>query len=412
MQTETLEKSTPIFTDFPPALPPAAESQNKTQKKKRRLRAGILMRAVCLLTSLSVLTLCTVQKVNEILAVGIVNYISGELIGISADAIGENVNAIVFGEDVVTHIDIGADKTDAVALPEIHYIPLEDITNKILESAKLKQEQIEQLYSADISKIPAGAYPIIPTDASTDNVLKLKNDTSFKIDMDEISEKAKSIAPAVITDEPLVLIVHTHGTESFAEEDIGYYNDEINYPRSEDVSKNIVAVGKVLCDTLNENGIPTIQCETMHDKDSYINSYDRTAESIQYYLEKYPSIQYVFDVHRDSLIRSDLTKLKPVTLYGENPCAQVMMIVGSCEKGAATYDWESNLVLAEAVQQKLFETAEGVSRQMNLRGATYNQQYAKHGLLVEIGSCGNTVSEAKVAAKAFGEAVADVLLGE
>ena len=93
MQTETLEKSTPIFTDFPPALPPAAESQNKTQKKKRRLRAGILMRAVCLLTSLSVLTLCTVQKVNEILAVGIVNYISGELIGISADAIGENVNA-------------------------------------------------------------------------------------------------------------------------------------------------------------------------------------------------------------------------------------------------------------------------------------------------------------------------------
>ena len=112
------------------------------------------------------------------------------------------------------------------------------------------------------------------------------------------------------------------------------------------------------------------------------------------------------------MIRSDLTKLKPVTLYGDEPCAQVMMIIGSNEKGAADYDWQSNLVLAEAIQQNLFENASGVARQLYLRGATYNQQYAKHGLLVEIGSCGNTLAEAKTAAKAFGKAVADVIKGE
>ncbi|MBQ6893681.1 MAG: stage II sporulation protein P, partial [Clostridia bacterium] len=214
------------------------------------------------------------------------------------------------------------------------------------------------------------------------------------------------------TGEPLVLIVHTHGTEGFAEEGKSYYNDSINYPRSEDVSKNIVAVGKVLCDVLNENGIPTIHCETMHDKESYISAYERTAESIKHYLEKYPSIQYVFDVHRDSLIRTDLTKLKPVTLYENEPCAQVMMIIGSNEKGATEYDWESNLVLAEAIQQNLFEDASGVARQLYLRGATYNQQYTKHGLLIEIGSCGNTLKEAKNAARAFGEAVVKVLKSE
>ena len=412
MQTQTLEKSIPVCTDFPPALPPAAGSFDEVKKKKRRITAGILLRAVCLLTALSTLTLCTVQKVQEILDTGVAKYIGGELLGLSKDTVGENVNAIAFGENAVPKPSEEASEADELALPSIYYIPLEDITNKILEDAKLHDEQLDALYSVDTSGIPSGAYAIIPTDASTDNVLKLKNDTSYKIDMEDIAQKAKTIAPAVVTDEPLVLIVHTHGTESFAEDGICYYNDEINYPRSEDVSKNIVAVGKVLCDTLNEREIPTIQCEIMHDKESYINAYDRTAESIKYYLEKYPSIQYVFDVHRDSLIRSDLTKLKPVTLYGSRACAQVMMIVGSNEKGAADYDWQSNLVLAEAIQQKLFESADGVARQMNLRGATYNQQYAKHGILVEIGSCGNTLTEAKTAAKAFGEAVAGVIKGE
>ncbi|MBR5011563.1 MAG: stage II sporulation protein P, partial [Clostridia bacterium] len=130
---------------------------------------------------------------------------------------------------------------------------------------------------------------------------------------------------------------------------------------------------------------------------------------IKYYLEKYPSIEYIFDIHRDSLIRSDLIKLKPITLYGGEPCAQIMMIVGSSEKGASEYDWQSNLVLATAIQARLFEDAPHVARQLNLRGATYNQQYAKHGILLEIGSCGNTLEEAKNAAKAFGNALIDVL---
>ncbi|MBQ8835891.1 MAG: stage II sporulation protein P [Clostridia bacterium] len=410
MQTETLKKNIPVFTDFPPALPPPTERHTEPPQKSRRQTAGMLLRAVCLLAALSTLSLCTVQKLGEIADVGVANYIGNELMGIGADTFGENVTAIAFGAAETTAKDESEDT--APLLLGINYIPLEDITNKILEEEKLREALIDELYSIDISGIPSGAYPIIPVNSGTDSVTKLKNDTSYTIDMNEIAEKAESIAPAAITNEPLVLIVHTHGTESFAEEGVDYYNDEINYPRSEDVSKNIVAVGKVVCDTLNENGIPTIQCEVMHDKESYINAYDRTAQSIQYYLEKYPSIQYIFDVHRDSLIRSDLTKLKPVTLYKNTPCAQVMMIVGSNEKGAAEYDWQSNLVLAEAVQQKLFKDASGIARQLNLRGATYNQQYAKHGLLVEIGSCGNTLTEAKVAAKAFGEAVAAVILGE
>ncbi len=409
MQTETIMPDV-LYKDFPPALPPAKEEN--TPPKRRRVPLGILPRALCLCMSLSVLSLCAARQAKKILAVGITEYASSIIMGISADAMGESACEITFGEAGVNALTDIKNDTPSVKLPSVHYIPLDDIKNEILAKEKLMAQNLNALYSVDISDIPDKAYPIIPSDYSTDSVLALKNDTAFDIDMEKIAKAASALAPAEISGEPLVLIVHTHGTESFADEGVSYYNDSINYPRSENVSKNIVAVGKVLCDVLNEKGIPTIHCETMHDKSSYIKAYDRTAESIEYYLEKYPSIEYVFDVHRDSLIRSDLTKLKPVTLYGDEPCAQVMMIIGSNEKGAADYDWESNLVLAEAIQRQLFGKASGVARQLYLRGATYNQQYAKHGLLVEIGSCGNTLVEAKTAAKAFGNAVAAVINGE
>ena len=165
----------------------------------------------------------------------------------------------------------------------------------------------------------------------------------------------------------------------------------------------------IKAEELNKNGIATIHCETMHDKESYISAYERSAESIQKYLEMYPSIKYVFDVHRDSLIRTVLTKLRPVTLHSEKPCAQIMMIVGSNEKSGIDYKWEENLILAKALQNELFENTVGTARQLYLRGATYNQQYAKYGLLLEIVSCGNSLDEAKLTAKVFANAFAKTL---
>ena len=82
------------------------------------------------------------------------------------------------------------------------------------------------------------------------------------------------------------------------------------------------------------------------------------------------------------------------------------------KKGAGEYDWQSNLILAEAIQQRLLSNTLGIPRQLYLRGASYNQQLAKHGLLLEIGSCGNYLSEAQTAAKAFAEAFANTLLGK
>lgn len=404
----TAEPASTLYALPPPMDAPAPE---------RISRGYALQRFVCIFcaaTAIFALLLCALQKLDEIFSRGFWEYLSEELLCVDGEpkTLGDRMSEVAFGDfvlDAEEKEEINASLQASIALPRIYYIPKEQIADEIYYEQEELEKKMFALYSFDYSKVPSGAYPIIPTDLSTVSATDLKNDTTYAVDMQEISKAAKLRAAEFIPDEPLVLIVHTHGTESFSAEDSICYGDNFNNPRSEDVSENIVAVGETLCEALNKKGIPTIHCETMHDKESYISAYERSAESIQYYLQKYPSIRYVFDVHRDSLIRSDLTKLRPVTLRGGKPCAQLMMIVGSDEKGAGEYDWKSNLILAEAIQQHLCGDTLGVPRQLYLRGASYNQQYAKYGLLLEIGSCGNSLSEAKEAALAFADAFEKVL---
>ncbi len=394
--------------------PPQSNTDIKDGRRQKAALAAIqLLCLICATAALAVTVLSTVQRVREILSKGLLDYTAAELLCLESGSggLGDRVSAVAFGTNQTDIKSISLTPPQTV-LPRVYYIPKEKIVEKVFEEKAEASDSLAELYAVSKTDIPSGAYPIIPTDLSAKEATDLKNETSFKIDMSKILKEALLLPKADITKEPLVLIVHTHGTEGFVLEENGYYSDKINNPRTEDVSKNIVAVGKVIADELNRKGIPTIHCETMHDKDSYIKAYERSAESIRSYVEKYPSIKYVFDVHRDSLIRSDLTKLRPVTLYKGEATAQIMMIVGSNEKSGKIYDWQSNLVLAEALQQELFKNAGGTARQIYLRGATYNQQYTQNGLLLEIGSCGNTLSEAKNAAKAFAEAFINVIYAQ
>lgn len=375
---------------------------------------------VCALAALAVLFLCALDELDEIRSRGLLSYITESLLTVSEGdslSLGNRMSAAAFGASENGAADnsdgsVSAGLVAPIPLPRVYYIPKEEIAKGIYIEREKLEKKIFELYAFDYAKVPSGKYAILPTDLSAKSATDLKNDTSYHIDMNEVAAAAMQLAPETVTDEPLVLIVHTHGTEAFSKEGATCYGEDESGPRSTDTSQNVVAVGRVLCEALNKAGIPTLQCETMHDKDSYIDAYERSAESIAAYLEKYPSIRYVFDVHRDSLIRNDRVKLRPVTLHDGEPCAQLMMLVGSDEKGAGSYDWQGNLTLAEAIQQKLTEDTLGVARQLCLRGASYNQQLAAHGLLLEIGSCGNSLSEAEAAARVFADAFAEVLKGE
>ena len=196
--------------------------------------------------------------------------------------------------------------------------------------------------------------------------------------------------------EPKVLIVHTHGTEAYSENGALSYSESVEEPhRSTDTERNVVAVGRVLADTLNQNGVSTIHCTVMHDRLQYRDSYARAEETIRTYLEKYPSIRLVIDLHRDSIVKSTGELVRPVSLVDGEAAAQIMCIVGSDWGGDENSKWEGNLALALQVREQLNLHYKNLCRPVYLRSSTYNQELAPYSLLLEIGSSGNSLEEAK-----------------
>ena len=252
----------------------------------------------------------------------------------------------------------------------------------------------------DHNDIPKGEYPIIETDLSCDQI-QISNKTDYEIDIDTYVNSTgnddgyKLTINEDMTLDPIVLIIHTHGTEAFSDPQINTYSDNINIPRSEDTKENIVAVGREMASILNENGVPTIHCQIMHDKESYKNSYQRAEQTILTYTKKYPSIKYVFDVHRDSIIDDKNSKYKPVTIIDEKKTAQIMFVMGTDATTPEHKEWKKNLTFALKLTEQLNANYNNFTRKMSLRESSYNQQYTQGSMLIEVGSCGNTLEEAK-----------------
>ena len=97
------------------------------------------------------------------------------------------------------------------------------------------------------------------------------------------------------TDAQNVLIIHTHATEAYAGSPDFH---------STDPEKSVVRVGQAIADALNARGIPTVHETSLIDLGNYNDAYPRMAGLAEDWLARYPSIQMVLDVHRDSPWRS------------------------------------------------------------------------------------------------------------
>lgn len=78
-------------------------------------------------------------------------------------------------------------------------------------------------------------------------------------------------------------------------------------------TENVVAVGNEVTEIFNSRGIETLHDTALHDYPSFNGAYADALSSIEWYLSEYPSIQVVFDLHRDSIVYDDDTKAKVVT---------------------------------------------------------------------------------------------------
>ena len=236
----------------------------------------------------------------------------------------------------------------------------------------------------------------------------IRNKSSTQVDIAEILAHRPDIH-ITDTDEPQVLIMHTHTTECYMAYDAGFYN-ETDLSRTQDETKNVVAVGEVIAAQLRAAGIGVIHDTTVHDYPKYNGAYDRSKETVQKNLQQYPTIQVVLDIHRDAIMRDSSTKVKPTVEIDGKKAAQMMIIAGMLNTSSTPHpDWRENLSLGMRLQQTLHTTYEGLMRPLSMVDSRYNQQLTHGSLLVEMGSEANTLQEALYSGQMLGRALAEVL---
>lgn len=240
------------------------------------------------------------------------------------------------------------------------------------------------------------------------NKVYLKNSTGIAIDLKkELSQKINIDIKKSL--EPEVLIFSTHTTESYMLESRNYYTDK-DATGTTDSSKNVVRIGNILKQKLEQNGFSVMQSSTMHDHPKFSGCYDRSAETVKSYLKKYPSIKIVIDIHRDSVNYDDGTKIKPTVVISGKKAAQIMFVAG-CEAGEVSGfpAWRENLRLAAKIHQSVESMYPSLARPITFTARKYNLHLTNGSLLIEIGTEANTLSEAEYSAELLSNALIKVL---
>lgn len=206
------------------------------------------------------------------------------------------------------------------------------------------------------------------------------------------------------SDEPQILIYHTHGSEAYRGSRKGRKSD------------TVIGVGDVLTKRLEQKNIKVVHDRNIYDvkngKEERSKAYNYAATAIEKNLKKYPSIQVVIDLHRDGVNES--TKL--VTRQNGKRMAQIMFFNGmsrTATNGNIKYlknpNKQTNLAFSLQLQAQAALKYPGFTRKIYVKGYRYNLHYRGRSLLVEVGAQNNTLSEAKASMSLLAELLNNVL---
>ena len=202
---------------------------------------------------------------------------------------------------------------------------------------------------------------------------------------------------------PTVLLLQTHATESYTKH--GECYEESASWRTLDEDYNMLSVGELMAESLSRHGIRVLQDRQLYDHPSYNGSYTRARASLKDWLEAYPGIQLVLDLHRDAS-GGEGGQMRTEALVNGEPSAQLMIVVGTNHEG-----YEENLSLGLKLHAQLETTHPGIMRPLQLRAQRFNQDLCPGALLIEVGAAGNSHAEARRAVEALAEAVAALSRG-
>lgn len=240
----------------------------------------------------------------------------------------------------------------------------------------------------------------LPTEVPS---LEMRNNTDYEIDFTALPPLPEDLE--LQSEDPVVLIVHTHTTESYLDP---AEDPETSVYRSREETEGVMAVGDVMAACLEDRGYSVLHDKTLCDYPEYNGAYNRSRAVIEADLAAYPSICLVIDLHRDAVADQDGSQLRLAANIDGEAVAQVMLVVGTDDGGLTHPNWQTNFSLAAVLQTAIQETSPGMMRPINLRAERFNQDLGPLALLVEVGTSGNTQEEANRAGERFARGLADV----
>lgn len=251
----------------------------------------------------------------------------------------------------------------------------------------------------------------IPLNSMLDYQYLIKNfyvvDSSTSVSEDVLNPTkllSKDLTITKNTNEPQILIYHTHSQEAYIDSVEG------------DVSQTIVGVGNYLTDILtNQYGYNVLHHTGVYDmEDGKLDrsqAYNRALPAIEAILQNYPSIEVVIDLHRDGVAED----VHLVTEVNGKKVARLMFFNGLCRDtngelaGVSNPYREDNLAFSLQMGLHLKTAYPDVLRVLYLQKNRYNQHLASRCILVETGAQTNTVEEAMNAMEILAEILNDVL---
>lgn len=213
--------------------------------------------------------------------------------------------------------------------------------------------------------------------------MEYKDDYSDLEDLKRKSEYVEDPNPIDISN-PIIYIYNTHQLEAYSKSNVEIYN----------ITPTVMTASYILRERLNKLGIPTIvenadftEMLTINNW-TYASSYKVSRGYITAAKEKYKSLKYYIDLHRDSTNGNAST----ITI-NDKKYARVMFVVGLDNK-----NYQPNLDLA----QKLHLIIEGeypslskgvLTKKGKGVNGVYNQDLDTNMFLVEVGGTDSTIEE-------------------
>ena len=300
--------------------------------------------------------------------------------------------------------------TDFLSDPTISSFLLYLETGRIVRfSPSLEDREVFSMEShiPDFAQTGEALTPLPTFTAADSAALEIKSNAKAQPDPAELI--TRPLTWDLTSEEPTVLILHTHTTESYEQAPGERYQESSAY-RTLDEGYNMISIGDRLTELLEAGGIRVIHDRSLHDYPSYSGSYSHARKSIQQYLEEYPSIRLVLDLHRDA---SDdySNQMRTQAWVDGQSSAQIMLVVGTDGSGLEHPNWEENLSLALKLHTQCERIAPGIMRYVNLRSQRFNQDLSTGALIVEIGAAGNTHAEALTATEVLARAILSLAKG-